>query len=139
MGRTPGLVIAAYLAFGPGILSAQEQQAPTAIGAVIRDQIAAFQRDDLDAAFAHASPSIQSKFGTAEVFGQMVARGYPMIWRPARYAIGELAEDSRGPVQTVTFVDETGTAYEADYLMERVDGVWRIDGVTLRRLPGTTS
>ncbi|MGF1551731.1 MAG: DUF4864 domain-containing protein [Paracoccaceae bacterium] len=111
----------------------------TAIQTVIEDQIGAFQRGDLDAAFAHASPSIQGKFGSAGRFGHMVEHGYPMIWAPERYAMGALADSPHGPVQTVTFVDDTGEVWEADYLMREVDGRWRINGVRLRRLPGVAS
>lgn len=106
---------------------------------VIENQIEAFRRDDLSAAWRHASPGIQGKFGDAETFGRMVARGYPMIRAPGRYAMGDLAEGPRGPVQTVRFLDAEGVWWEADYSMTRVDGAWRISGVRLRRLPGLSS
>lgn len=110
-----------------------------AIEAVIADQINAFQRSDLGAAFSHASPTIQQKFGNASNFGQMVERGYPMIWRPRRWEMGEIVVGPRGPTQTVLFEDGDGALWEADYLMQEVDGTWRINGVQLRRLPGVSS
>ncbi|MEM7526748.1 MAG: DUF4864 domain-containing protein [Pseudomonadota bacterium] len=111
----------------------------TAIEAVIADQIDAFQRSDLGTAFSHASPVIQERFGSPSNFGQMVERGYPMIWRPRRWEMGEIVVGPRGPTQTVLFEDGDGTLWEADYLMQEVDGVWRINGVQLRRLPGASS
>ncbi len=111
-----------------------------AIEAVIDEQIAAFQRDDLDAAFGFAAPGIQQKFGNPEIFGQMVQQGYPMIWRPSRYEHRGLEAAGEGVfVKTVLFEDATGALYEADYLMGQTDGVWRIRGVQLRKLPGVTS
>lgn len=112
---------------------------PGAIRGVIGDQLAAFQRDDLDAAFAHASPGIQALFGDAQNFGRMVQAGYPMVWRPEVVEMRALTQTPRGPVQTVLFQGADGRLAEADYLMELVDGRWRIAGVTLRVLPGLGS
>ena len=110
-----------------------------AIEAVIADQIAAFQRDDFEAAFGHASPGIRAKFGPPENFGTMVRQGYPMIWRPARVEYGALETRGDSYVKTVVFEDASGMLFEADYRMALVDGAWRIRGVRLRRLPGVSS
>lgn len=111
-----------------------------AIERVIADQIAAFQRDDFAAAFAHAAPGIQAKFGTPEGFGTMVRQGYPMIHRPTRIEWGRLEKGPDGRVvKTVIFEDGKGKLYEAGYLMGRTDGAWRIHGVALRELPGASS
>jgi hypothetical protein len=106
------------------------------IEAVIGSQIAAFQRNDLAEAFGHAAPGIQAIFRTPEMFGRMVETGYPMVWRPARYQMLGLAETPEGLVQTVLFEDRSGRLHEAAYLMQEVDGVWRIAGVSLSVLPG---
>lgn len=106
------------------------------IQAVITSQLMAFQADDLDAAFAHASPTIQTKFRNPEMFGQMVATGYPVIWRPSGYEMLDLRQTAMGPVQMVLFQDAQGRFYEAAYEMRPVDGVWRINGVYLRKSPG---
>jgi hypothetical protein len=107
---------------------------------VIADQIAAFQRDDLDAAFAHAAPGIQRKFGNPSNFGHMVRHGYPMIFRPSRVEWRALEALGDGVfVKTVLFEDASGALFEADYTMGLTDGVWRIRGVELRRLPGMSS
>jgi len=109
------------------------------IRAVIVSQLEAFRANDLGAAFAHASPMIQSKFRNPEIFGQMVQTGYPMVWRPAGYEMRGLAQGPRGPVQTVLFEDRQGRLFDADYEMREIDGDWRIDGVYLRALPGVGS
>lgn len=105
------------------------------IRAVIADQIDAFLAGDLEAAYAHASPMIQGKFPTPQVFGEMVRTGYPMIWRPRRVEMLDLTETARGPVQKVLVEDQAGRLYEAAYEMRLIDGRWRINGVYLRALP----
>lgn len=109
------------------------------IRAVILDQLDAFQAGDMARAFAHASPSIQAKFGDPANFRRMVETGYPMVWRPDRFEVGALGERGGRPVQTMLFTDAAGRLYEADYEMIRVDGAWRINGVTVRALPGLSS
>ncbi|MEM6932267.1 MAG: DUF4864 domain-containing protein, partial [Pseudomonadota bacterium] len=106
---------------------------------VIADQIGAFQRSDLDAAFQHASPSIQKIFGDSGRFGEMVRGGYPMIWRPARWEMRTLENFDGTRVQIVMFEDKQGDLFEAAYEMQLIDGAWRINGVQLRRLPGISS
>ncbi|MGF1444993.1 MAG: DUF4864 domain-containing protein [Pikeienuella sp.] len=113
--------------------------ADAAIEQVIADQIAAFQRDDMAAAFAHAAPGIQSKFGSPENFGRMVRQGYPMIYRPSRVEWRGLTRHGSGYRKTVLFEDGVGALFEADYIMALEDGAWRIRGVFLRKLPGMTS
>ncbi len=141
MHRFPGLVLAllaaAFLAPAEGPARAEEPA--DSIQAVIVSQLNAFQANDLTAAFAHASPMIQSKFGTPEVFRRMVETGYPVIWRPASYQMLALAETAAGPVQTVLFQDREGRFFEAAYQMQLIDGVWRINGVYLHALPGVGS
>ncbi|MEL6997985.1 MAG: DUF4864 domain-containing protein [Pseudomonadota bacterium] len=106
------------------------------IQAVIADQISAFQKNDLDRAFSHASPGIQRIFQTPRRFGEMVESGYPMVWRPARYEWLKIVNTDSGPVQVVLFEDSRGRLHEAGYLMELIDGVWRISGVKLRQSEG---
>lgn len=136
----------ATLALALGLLASPVHAQPDVataepmIETVIADQLADFQAGDLAGAFFHASPNIQGKFGTPERFGQMVQRGYPMIWRPSRVEWRgiEVREDG-ALVKTVLFTDVKGDLYEADYIMGEVDGRWRIQGVSLRKIPGAAS
>ncbi|MEM9601509.1 MAG: DUF4864 domain-containing protein [Pseudomonadota bacterium] len=97
---------------------------------VIDAQIAAFQANDLDTAFSFASPTIKRIFGTAERFGRMVQRSYPMVWRPARVRYGQFSD---GGVQTVFFTDTTGSVFEARYEMLKTESSWQINGVYVRQ------
>ena len=108
-----------------------------AIAKVIERQIAAFGADDLPGAFAFASPTIQRKFGSPARFGQMVRQGYPMIWRPSGFRMLKIVKTSAGPVQVVLFRDGSGQEWEAGYLMRKIGDAWRINGVHVRRRPGT--
>lgn len=132
------LLVALTLVFGLALAVSRPaaEEPADGIRAVIEDQLAAFRRDDLAAAFAHASPGIRAIFGSAETFGMMVETRYPMIWRPARHTMLRLQETAAGLVQTVLFEDRMGRLHEADYLMVQVDGIWRIAGVELRAMPG---
>ena len=66
----------------------------------------------------------------------MVKRGYPMVWRPARFEMGDIIETAQGPVQLVIIEDQSGQMHEAGYLMTEIDGIWRINGVHVREMPG---
>ena len=117
-------------------LTARADEPGDSIQAVISDQIAAFQANDVDRAFTHASPNIQKIFQTPKRFGQMVRQGYPMVWRPARYQWLKIVQTDSGPVQVVLFEDQSGRLHEAGYLMQQIDGIWRINGVKLREVDG---
>ena len=130
------VLIAAFmfvLSAAPGVRADEPQDS---IRMVIEDQLAAFQRNDLETAFSFASPTIQQKFGSPQNFGQMVQNGYPMVWRPARHEMLDLVETDFGPVQVVLFEDAFGRLHEAGYLMKQIDGIWRINGVHVRKAPG---
>ena len=129
------LMFVALIAFASAGAARAEEPGP-AIQSAIERQIAAFLANDLEGAFAIASPSIQQIFKTPKIFGQMVQNGYPMVWRPARYEMLKLVETEAGLVQVVLFEDASGRLHEAGYLMQQVDGVWRINGVHVRRQPG---
>lgn len=130
------ILAAALVALGTAPAGADPGQE---IEAVIRDQLAAFERKDVAGAYAYASPGIKRIFPSGEVFGQMVERGYPMIWQPGPAQMGDLVESPRGPIQQVTIQDRNGRLFEAFYLMQEIDGRWRINGVQVRALPGVAS
>ena len=118
----------------PAAVKAEDDSA--AIQSVIQSQLDAFQANDLDTAFGFASPTIQQKFGSPETFGQMVRNGYPMVWRPASRQWQKLVQTDAGPVQVVLFEDANGRLHEAGYLMQQINGIWRINGVNVRKAPG---
>lgn len=113
-----------------------EPAAPTkdsrAFTTVIEGQIAAFARDDADAAFALASPDIRRRFMNAERFMQMVRSSFQPVYRPRTYSFGDPAQVEGIPVQPVQVIGPDGRGVVLLYRMERQsDGSWRIAGVTL--------
>ncbi|MDE3122628.1 MAG: DUF4864 domain-containing protein [Paracoccaceae bacterium] len=132
MLRTLTLVLCLAAGAGPAFGLTQQE---AGIRAVIDDQIAALKADDFSKAFTYASPMIQHLFGNAANFGEMVQRGYPMVWRPATVRYLGVHDEAGGPHQRVMVTDAQGRLWVLDYRMVQVDGAWRIDGVQI--LPAT--
>jgi len=111
-----------------------------AIRQVIESQLAAFQHDDEATAFSFASPFIQEKFGTPQVFMGMVKSGYPAVYRPKSVQFQDLDEASPlGIVQKVFLVGPDGQPVLALYEMQRQpDGSWKINGCILTHSPETS-
>ena len=128
------ILAAAFLtfAFFATPVAAQTAAEADAIENTIRSQIDAMQADDWEQAFTFASPNIQGIFRSPYNFSEMVKRGYPMVWRPKDVRTGDLVQTPRGLMQTMFFVDQQNRLYIADYLMQQVDGQWRINGVQIR-------
>jgi len=111
-----------------------------AIRTVIGDQMAAFKRDDADAAFGFAAPNIRDMFGTPEHFLAMVRQGYQPVYRPSDVRFGELVRIDGSLAQLVHVVGPDGVPQLAVYFVERQpDGLWRITGCVLTVEPGTTT
>jgi hypothetical protein len=107
-----------------------------AIRQVIESQMAAFRADDGAGAYAFASPTIQQKFGNAEVFMEMVRTGYAAVYRPREVEFRELKVENGRLLQEVFVVGPDGSPALAIYEMQRQpDGSWRINGCWLARAP----
>lgn len=102
---------------------------------VIRQQFQAFQVEDVGKAFAFASPNIRSMFGTAENFGSMVRRGYPMVWDHDHVRFGDLRQINGIIWQKVIVTDASGALHILDYQMIVQDGAWKINGVQYLQAP----
>jgi len=128
-----------YLLLGmalPMVASAQEALSPAdrlAIRDAIRSQVDAFRRDDGEAAFGFASPTIQGMFGSSAMFMDMVRQGYQPVYRPRSFDFAEIVELNGQPTQKVRVIGPDGKAVDAFYPMERQpDGTWRVNGCYLR-------
>ena len=139
MTMVRGLLCLGILLLGAAAAGAQETTAlaadeARAIRAVIQSQLEAFRRDDGAAAFAHASPGIRDRFGSAETFMAMVRQGYAPVYRPREVEFLEAALRGGTPIQSVRFVGPDGASVVALYAMEQQpDGTWRISAVYLLR------
>ncbi|QFT93424.1 hypothetical protein FIU86_11285 [Roseovarius sp. THAF9] len=113
-------------------LLAMPARADDAARQVISDQLDAFQQDDFDTAFTHASPMIQGIFGSSERFGQMVRNGYPMVWRPAEVEFLGERDEGDALMQDVLIQGADGVYYELEYEMIQGPGGWKINGVRVK-------
>ncbi|MDX2222310.1 MAG: DUF4864 domain-containing protein [Rhodospirillaceae bacterium] len=106
------------------------------IRTAIEEQLAAFNRNDLDAAFSYAAPQIQNAFETADAFAAMVEKDYQAIHRSKGAVFLELRRIRNHFVQRVRLRGADDAEVDANYVMiRRNDGAWRIAGVTLSAQP----
>ena len=102
---------------------------------IINSQMEAFARDDGDAAFAHAAPSIQQQLGSPGAFMAMVRTGFQPVYRPRSVEFEEHIVVDGKYAQPVRVVGRDGKVVLAMYHMQQQpDGSWRIAGVVLRPL-----
>jgi len=105
----------------------------SAIRDVIERQIEAFRRDDGQAAFGYASPSIQGMFGSPDTFMDMVRQGYRPVYRPRAVEFREIVTLQGMVTQKVHLIGPDGRPVTAFYPMSRqADGSWRIEGCYLQ-------
>lgn len=109
----------------------------TGARATIELQLDALGRDDFEEAFAYASPQIRERFMNPGNFGEMVRNGFPMVHRAVRSQFGAVIAQGGGLRQTVVLTDPAGRVWIADYHMMLIDGLWCINGVSLRPAPQT--
>lgn len=136
--RWCGPVVLLLMAISAG---AQERELTAADQAAIRTvitrQLEAFRQDDAVAAFAFASPMIQVKFGTPEVFLQMVKTAYRSVYRPRYVAFKDLLMSQGVPTQPVFLIGPDRVPVTAMYIMQKQpDGEWKIDGCYLLAAKG---
>ena len=142
MGRRLAVVALALqlLAALPAAAQAVSGADREAVAAVIARQIEAFRRDDGDAAFAFAAPSIRDLFMTPERFMAMVRTGYAPVYRPREFRFAHTEADGGLLVQFVAIIGPDGAPVVAAYTMERQpDGSWRIAGCVLLEPPGESA
>ena len=142
MGRRLAVVALALqlLAALPAAAQAVSGADREAVAAVIARQIEAFRRDDGDAAFAFAAPSIRDLFMTPERFMAMVRTGYAPVYRPREFRFARIEDDGGLLVQFVAIIGPDGAPVVAAYTMERQpDGSWRIAGCVLLEPPGEST
>ena len=104
-----------------------------AIRAVIERQLEAFRQEDADAAFALASPEIQAKYGSPEIFMIAVKTFYEPVYHPRRMGgFTNLHVIDGQPTQPVLLVGPDGDLAVALYTMKKqAHGDWKILGCSL--------
>ena len=101
---------------------------------VIQSQEEAFSRDDADAAYTFAAPSIKSWYRTPETFMSMVRKGYAPVYRHRTFEFGEATMQDGKIKQQVHIIDADGVAWEALYTLEpQSDGTLKISSCVLSK------
>ena len=116
-----------------GNLEQLEYRKSISIRDVIRQQIEAFKRNEISAAFDLATPEIQDQFQTSDIFFQMVIKNYAVILTHKTWNFGNLTKiRNEEYIQTVNFYEKDGRVVKALYVMEQQpEGTWRIGGCKL--------
>jgi hypothetical protein len=117
-----------------GMASAQD--AINAAQAVIANQIKALMHGDADAAYALASPAIQSLYPDKRLFLTMVQKEYEPVYQAGTYAFGRSKQIGAGEVvlQEVLINSKQGADWTAIYEMRLMDdGSYKVNGVRMVR------
>lgn len=124
------ILAAAMIAFvRPAIADPAAPADARAAQQVIERQLEAFSRDAWAEAFAFAGPGVRSVFQTPDRFAAMVRGGYPMVWRPSGVEFLGAEEKGGDLLHELLIHDAAGQPFRLQYLMRRIDGAWRIEGV----------
>lgn len=95
--------------------------------AVIEAQLEAFKQGDSAKAFSYATPNIQTMFGDAETFMQMVRDGYDVVLQPSLVRFVKFQTDGTSALHAVQMIDRQKTLWNVYYVLQkREDGTWRI-------------
>lgn len=139
MRLSPVLAVSALLLAAPPAALAED---PVVAGqSIIERQIAAFLKNDADAAYSYASPTIKSIFPDKDRFFDMVRKSYAPVYRPGNYAFGRSKSINGGEtvIQELLITGTEGKDYSAVYQLQRQpDGSYKINGVQMLRTTQST-
>jgi len=109
-----------------------EESAAAHSRATIERQFEAFARDDAEAAYALADPTIKQMFVDADHFLAMVRDRYAPVYRHRNVEFGDFAESGDDASLTATLVDNDNVVWTALYSLRRdANGDWLISGCVL--------
>jgi hypothetical protein len=100
--------------------------------AIVERQFDAFRRDDGEAAYALAAPTIKGMFGDADDFMATVRDHYAPVYRHRSADFGAFKESGDEASLEATLVDNDNVVWTALYSFRRVpSGAWLISGCIL--------
>ncbi len=106
--------------------------------AIVERQFDAFERDDSEAAYALAAPTIKQMFGDADHFMAMVREHYAPVYRHRSVEFGAFTESGDEASLEATLVDNDNVVWTALYSFRRVpNGDWLISGCVLAKAEGS--
>jgi Domain of unknown function (DUF4864) len=132
---TIGAVVVALVLL-TGAASA-EDLTPASSRAIVERQFDAFQRDDGQAAYALAAPTIKDMFSDPDHFVAMVRDHYAPVYRHRSAEFGDFAELGDEATLKVTLIDNDSVVWTALYSFRRApNGDWLISGCVLAKAEG---
>jgi len=124
---------AVAIALSNGAASAEDLTAASS-RAIVERQFDAFQRDDGQAAYALAAPTIKDMFSDADHFMAMVRDHYAPVYRHRSADFGAFEESGDEASLEATLVDNDNVVWTALYSFRRVsNGDWLISGCILAK------
>jgi Domain of unknown function (DUF4864) len=124
---------AAAIALSTGAASAEDLTAAS-LRAIVERQFDAFQRDDGQAAYALAAPTIKDMFSDADHFMAMVRDHYAPVYRHRSADFGAFKEAGDEASLEATLVDNDNVVWTALYSFRRApNGDWLISGCVLAK------
>ncbi|MGH9676466.1 MAG: DUF4864 domain-containing protein, partial [Candidatus Acidiferrum sp.] len=106
--------------------------------AIVERQFEAFARDDAEAAYALADPTIKQMFGDAGHFMAMVRDRYAPVYRHRSVEFGAFAASGDEASLQATLVDNDNVVWTAFYGLRReANGDWLISGCILLKSEGS--
>jgi hypothetical protein len=116
-----------------GAASAEDLTAASS-RAIVERQFDAFQRDDGQAAYALAAPTIKDMFSDADHFMAMVRDHYAPVYRHRSADFGAFKESGDEASLEATLVDNDNVVWTALYSFRRApNGDWLISGCILAK------
>jgi hypothetical protein len=116
-----------------GAASAEDLTAASS-RAIVERQFDAFQRDDGQAAYALAAPTIKDMFTDADHFMAMVRDHYAPVYRHRSADFGAFKEEGDEANLEATLVDSDNVVWTALYSFRRApNGDWLISGCVLAK------
>jgi hypothetical protein len=95
-------------------------------------QIEAFANNDGEQAWAYASEGIKRRFGSSQVFVDMVREAYPAVHSATQIEFTESVPHGVFHIQVVKLKGPEGKSWDAYYRMVQTEDVWKIAGVRLQ-------
>ena len=95
-------------------------------------QIEAFANNDGEQAWAYASEGIKRRFGSSQVFLEMVREAYPAVHNATQIEFTENVPHGIFHIQVVKLKGPEGKSWDAYYRMVQIEDVWKIAGVRLQ-------
>jgi hypothetical protein len=135
MGALKKTIAAAAVAVSIWVSAASAQDLTAASSrALVERQFDAFQRDDGDAAYALAAPTIKGMFSDPDHFMAMVRDHYAPVYRHRSADFGAFKESGDEASLEATLVDNDNVVWTALYSFRRgSNGDWLISGCVLAK------